>query len=84
MTITYYAKLTIFLLLAAVGGLLGAIVGAVASFFLAPFLVSMLALVSYSTTFPFSVAIFVGYCAMISCFIWSFLKSYTILVRTFW
>ena len=84
MRIAYYAKLTVFLILSATGGLFGAVLGAVASFFLAPFVVSTVETVSYSPTLPLSVALCIGYGVVITSFIWSFVRSYTILVTTFW
>ncbi|KFG70408.1 hypothetical protein JH26_04400 [Microvirga sp. BSC39] len=84
MRILYYAKLTLFLLLAAVGGMIGAVLSAIASFVLAPFMIGIVESVTYSQDFPLSVVIFSGYCFVAVSFAWSFVRSYTILVRTFW
>jgi hypothetical protein len=84
MRILYYAKLTLFLLLAAVGGMIGAVLSAIASFVLAPFMIGIVESVTYNPAFPLSVVIFSGYCIVIVSFVWCFVRSYTILVRTFW
>ncbi len=79
----YYLKLSIFLLLAAIGGLLGAMAGAIAGYALGPLVAGLFGSISRDID-PIQVLVLAIRMMVIAGFLWAFLKSYTYLVRRFW
>lgn len=79
----YYFKLTIFLLLAAGGGLIGTAAGAIAGYGVSILIVMLVGGITRDMD-PMAVGFLTIVIVMAASFFWSFLKSYTYLVRNFW
>jgi uncharacterized membrane protein YfcA len=79
----YYFKLTIFLILAVGGGLVGTAAGAIAGYGISMLVVMLFGGLTRDMD-PMAVGFLTIVVVMTASFCWSFLKSYTYLVRNFW